>query len=171
MTITQASAAPLTVEGRTFPLLRRKEVGELLARWAAADRPAVIARLDALGIVDPPPCVSTDPADLRRHQQDRDDARRMRIEALERYEIEADQLAVGYRSCYQFSRACDTILASLRIADPATPDSVIDDMRPLWSRFAEICEVLWDSPLRRTTAANAASGDSASPSGSPATGS
>lgn len=108
---TAAADAPIcrTVKGQTysFPVLKRRQLGELLAKWAAEDRAALLVRMNE---------VKADSKD--------------RLDRLSDFDHTSKMIVYLYRNIFQFGRAEEILSASnpsVVIDDlPFTPDEIVD---------------------------------------------
>lgn len=106
-----AADAPVcrTVNGQTysFPLLKRKQLGELLAKWRAEDRVALLVRMDE---------VKADPKD--------------RLDRLSDFDHISRTIVYLYRQIFQFGRAEQVLAMSQPDVTvdnlPFTPDEIVD---------------------------------------------
>ena len=120
----KSTAAPITkVIGDTtytFPMLKRKHIGGLLALWAAEDRASLIKNLAESEIKGK-------------------DA----FDKIEEHDRISRLVSYGYQCLFEYKRACDVVRCSLELAHPEGDNSLIDDLPMTADELVTIACSLW----------------------------
>ena len=121
----KSTAAPITkvVGGNTytFPMLKRKHIGELLSRWAAEDRAHLLKNLE----------------DSKVEGKDA-------FEKIEEFDRMSRLVSYGYQCLFEYTRACDVVAYSLKIEHPENDaDALIDDLPMTADELVTIACSLW----------------------------
>ena len=128
MSITKVSGAPVVrvVDGEgggketyEFPMLKRRDVAALIAKWAAEDRAALVKTLEDAGA---------------------DSA--VKLDRLREFDLESGTIQYGYRALFKIDRTFETVLTSLRVANPTATEDALDRLPfspdELWAIAAEL---------------------------------
>ena len=128
MSIAKVSGAPVVrvVDGEgggketyTFPMLKRRDVAALIAKWAAEDRAVLVKTLEDAGA---------------------DSA--VKLDRLRDFDIESGTIQYGYRALFKIDRTFETVLTSLRVANPTATEDALDRLPfspdELWAIAAEL---------------------------------
>ena len=125
----------------TFPLLKRKHIGELLATWAAEDRANLIKNLAESEIKGK-------------------DA----FDKIEEFDRLSRLVSYGYQCLFEYKRACETVMFSLRL-DPGNSDDCIDNLPMTADELVTIACSLWG--LNRESLKNKGGEEKSDPTTSP----
>jgi len=123
VSITKVSGAPVVrvvdSERYVFPMLKRRDVAALIAKWAAEDRAVLVKTLEDAGA---------------------DSA--VKLDRLREFDLESGTIQYGYRALFKVDRTFETVLTSLRVANPTASEDTLDCLPfspdELWAIAAEL---------------------------------
>lgn len=104
----------------TFPMLKRKHLGELLAMWAAEDRAALLKNMETCKV---------DSAE--------------KIKRLDELDNNTSLLAYGYQCLFEFHRSGETVLKSMQIDNPEATIETVDGLPLVPDDVVTIACELW----------------------------
>ena len=121
---TKSTAAPIVkVVGDntyTFPMLKRKHIGELMVQWAAEDRASLIKNLD-----------------------DSEVKGKDAYDKIAEFDKSSKLVSYGYQCLFEYQRACETVAKSLQIDNPDGGDELIDVLPMTADELVTIACGLW----------------------------